>query len=147
MFNLSVKQVANKDTNANTVTKNPDEPKFTKVKLIQVNTSNSNWETKRLELLSTIEQNNADICIVSEANADVSNDIKINARNSLFKNYKIELKTVNDQNKARIAMIIRKEIPYTRCADLESKENSSVIIKLSESKVKNTFIVGTYREW
>ena len=124
MCNKTVKQDATINTNAKTVNKNPDEPKFTKVKIIQVNTSNSNWETKRLELLSTLEQNNADICIVSEANADVNNDIKVNARNNLFKNYKIELKTVNNQNKARVAVIIKKEIPYTRCIDLESKENS-----------------------
>ena len=33
MCNLSVNQDANKNTNATTVNKNPDEPKFTKVKI------------------------------------------------------------------------------------------------------------------
>ena len=86
---------------------------MTNLNILQLNTSNANWETKALELLTTIESHNTDICIVPEANADTTKAEKVYARNNMFKNYHIEVKTVNSQSKARIALII-KRISHTK---------------------------------
>ena len=105
-----------------------------KLNIVQVNTSNADWDTKQTELLTTIVNEDADICIVSESNSELNKPDKMAKRNSAFKNYKIEDKKVNNQNKSRISIIIKKEISSTRCTELEDINNST-IIKMS---IRNT---------
>ena len=110
--------------------------------MLQLNTSNANWETKSLELLTTIENNDTDVCIISEANADNSNAMKIYARNNMFKNYSIETKTVNSQTKARNAIVVKKTIPYKRCIELEDDDVSTIVLRIKESKNKSLYIIS-----
>ena len=118
-----------------------------KLNIIQLNTSNSDWDTKKYELITTITNLDADITIVSESNAEINNNEKMETRNTMFSNYNLEDKVINNQNKARVSLIIKKEIPYKRCTELESNNNSTIIIKVKEAKSKNMYIIGTYREW
>ena len=103
-----------------------------KLKIMQLNTSNADWNTKNLELITLIEKYDPDICIVPESNAETNNVDKMTIRKYVFSNYKIEDKVINSQNKARVSVIIRKDVPYTRCTQLEHPENSTIVIKTNE---------------
>ena len=136
----------------NTTTNNaPNSPTSTKtvnkLKIMQLNTSNADWNTKNLELITLIEKYDPDVCIVSESNAETNNADKMTIRKYVFSNYKIEDKVINSQNKARVSVIIRKDVPYTRCTQLEHPENSTIVIKTKETRAKSIFIIGTYRKW
>ena len=89
----------------------------------------------------TIEINNADITIVLEANVKIQNKDRIIERKNMFANYHLEDKVMNNQNKARISIVIKKNIPYTWCPELESENNSSIFFKVKEAKNKFTFVV------
>ena len=116
----------------NTTTNNaPNSPTSTKtvnkLKIMQLNTSNADWNTKNLELITLIETYDPDVCIVSESNAETNNADKMTIRKYVFSNYKIEDKVINSQNKARVSVIIRKDVPYTSCTELEHPENSTIL--------------------
>ena len=68
-------------------------------------------------------------------------------RTSMFSIYNIEDKVINNQHKARVSVIIKKEIPYKRCPELESDNHSTIVVKIKEAVNKHIFIIGTYREW
>ena len=55
--------------------------------IIQLNTSNSDFMTKKEELLTTLETNKADIGIISESNTGILNQDKTNERLARFKHY------------------------------------------------------------
>ena len=99
----------------NNLINNPKTSNIDKLTNIQLNTSNADWETKSNKLLTTIIDNSADICIISESNAEIKNQTKINNRNNLFDNYNIEDKAILNQSKAGISIVIHKNIKYTRC--------------------------------
>ena len=129
-------------------TTNPNNNKYVeRLNILQLNTSNANWDTRQLELLTTLVNNDADISIISEANAEVNKPDKMISRESVFKEYNIEDKLVNNQSRARISVIIKKGIYYNRCEHLESPNNSSIVLKFKESRSKDIYIVGSYREW
>ena len=129
-------------------TTNPNNNKYVeRLNILQLNTSNANWDTRQLELLTTLVNNDADISIISEANAEVNKPDKMISRESVFKEYNIEDKLVNNQSRARISVIIKKGIYYNRCEHLESPNNSSIALKFKESRSKDIYIVGSYREW
>ena len=77
-----------------------------KLTILQINSSNADFHTKRHELLATLRDNDPDITIISEANMEVSNIQRTMERNALFKNYNLEDKVVNNQHKARICIVI-----------------------------------------
>ena len=134
--------MCNNQANINTPKKLID-----KLILLQLNTSNADWETKKYELITTIENNNADVTIISESNAEINNDERMDNRKSMFSAYNIEDKVILGQSKARVSIVIKKEIYYKRCKDLESDENSMIVIRFNETKDKFVHLVGTYREW
>ena len=109
---------------------------MTKLNLLQLNTLNANQEKKAPELLTSVDKLEADVCILSEANADTNKVDKIEAGNNMFSNYNKETKNVNNQVKARIAMIIKKNVPYQRCKDLEDDDLSSIVNKIKETRNK-----------
>ena len=110
-----------------------------KLNIIQLNTSNSDWDTKKHKLITTITNLDADITIVSESNAEISNNEKMETRKNMFSNYSLEDKVIHNQNKARMTIIVKKEIPYKRCPELQSNNNSTIVIKVNESKSKNSW--------
>ena len=78
-----------------------------KLKVLQLNTSNADWNTKRFELITTIVNNDPDICIISESNAEVKDPDRMQTRSNMFTNYNLEDKIVNYQTKARVSIVIR----------------------------------------
>ena len=54
-------------------------------KILQLNSSNSDFKTKADKLLTTIEQNKAAITIVSEANIESTDQTKTDERKAKFK--------------------------------------------------------------
>ena len=101
-----------------------------KLTVIQLNTSNTDWDSKATELISTIVTNKADVCIVSESNAEINKPDKMTFRENMFNEYNIEDKTIKNQHKARVSIIINKKIKYTRCINLEDGNNSTIVIKI-----------------
>ena len=125
-------QRTNSNPNANTNNKFVE-----KLNILQINTSNANWDTRQYELLTTLTNNDADISIISEANAQLNKPDKLINRNSVFKEYNIEDKIINNQQKARLSIIIKKGIHYDRCEHLESSNNSTIVLKFKETKGKD----------
>ena len=62
-----------------------------KLKIIQLNTSNADWDSKKRELISTIAENDADITIISESNAELDNIQRMTERKSMFSLQKLEI--------------------------------------------------------
>ena len=65
------------------------------INVIQINCSNSNFNTKLDELAVTIKEQKADLIIISESNMEVLDPDKTLARASKFLNFKIEDKVIN----------------------------------------------------
>ena len=107
--------------------------------ILQINTSNANWSTKKDELLSTIIEHNADVTIVSEANPELNDQIKMTERTAMFKNYNLEDKPLNNSDKSRVSIIVKKGIEYKRMTDCETDDNSTIILKFKEAHSKWLF--------
>ena len=118
-----------------------------KLILLQLNTSNADWQTKKYELATTINNNNADITVISESNAEVNNSERMLDRKAMFAEYNIEDKVILGQNKARVSIVIKKEIHYTKCSELESVNNSTIVLRFKEANDKYVHLIGSYREW
>ena len=72
-------------TNTTTPNNDSNKPKntndkITNLTILQLNSSNSDWSTKRHELMTTINNNDADVVIVSEANVETTNPEKMEER-------------------------------------------------------------------
>ena len=87
-------------------------------KILQIYSSNSDWGTKEIELLATMNDNQADVTVVSEAN--LTNPHKNVITSSTYKDYKIENKPIRNNDRSRISVVINKTIQYTRLHNLES---------------------------
>ena len=118
-----------------------------KLSILQINSSNADFHTKRHELLAVIKDNDPDVTIISEANTELSNLQRTNERSILFKEYNLENKVINSQHKSRICIAIRKGIPYIRCSELESSNNSTIVLRFKENQLKSLYLIGSYREW
>ena len=85
-------------------------------------------------MVTTIKEYNADVCIVLEANADMTKFNKVEAwKKNMFSDYNIETKIVDNQHKARIALVVKKNVPYHRCKELGCDDQSSIVIKIKET--------------
>ena len=59
-----------------------------KTTILQVNSSNSDWITKQVELLNIINEHKSNITIASEANVEYEDTDKTTSRLSTFKDYR-----------------------------------------------------------
>ena len=75
-----------------------------KYRILQLNTSNCDFNTKLVELRATIDDKDADIIIISESNSEVEDTEKINDRQKAFPEYKFLDKLVPNNKKARCAL-------------------------------------------
>ena len=58
--------------------KSPNKIKtFNKLKIMQLKSSNADWNTKILELTTSVDKHDPDVCIVSESNTEINNADKI----------------------------------------------------------------------
>ena len=65
----------------------------------------------------------------------------------MFKDYNIEYKITNNNNKARVAVVLQSKIKYTRLLNLESNNNSTMVLKIRQTNRKYFILIATYREW
>ena len=85
----------NTDNNTHTKYKSKTNNKVTHIlngnitNILQINTSNADWTTKQLELITTINDNSADITVILEANNETENNERNKIRNVTFKDYNI----------------------------------------------------------
>ena len=115
------------------------------INIIQINSSNANFNSKLEELVVTMERQKADVCVISESNMEHSNPVKMTERKSKFPQYNIVDKIISNHDKARVSVLIHKEIKFTRLVDLEDDENPMILIKIKEKQGRNLVIAAIYR--
>ena len=76
--------------------------------IIQINKGNSKFHNVGKELLDVINENNVDICILSEANLDINCPETNICVFSTFKKFNIEIKTNVGTSNARMILTIKK---------------------------------------
>ena len=109
--------------------------------MISWNKGNSNFSTKRDDILITINRYHPDIFAIHEANYSIKNDGQILG-------YNIEHNTlVDNYTISRSLLIIKKGISYKRRYDLENKYISSIWVQINISKKKSILICSYYRQW
>ena len=91
--------------------------------VIQLNSSNSHFNTKLNELIVTTHEKKANVVIISEANMETNEPDKMEYRASKFPDYKIEDKVTANNPKARLTMLIKKDLHYKRLLEYEDDSN------------------------
>ena len=89
----SKQKVNNKETH--TINGNP-EILNKQINIIQINSSNANFNSKLEELVVTMERQKADVCVISESNMEHSNPVKMTERKSKFPQYNIVDKIISN---------------------------------------------------
>ena len=140
-------KVKAKENNKNLHTKNGNRKVINHYKIVQINGSNACFNTNIHELRITINENQSQIVVISEANVDVDNEDKIKERDDKFADFKFEDKLVKNHNKARICIMIHKNIKSIRLPQYEDEENSSIAIKIKDGKGRWIGIYGIYQQW
>ena len=93
-------------------------------KFLSWNKGNSNFETKRDDILITLQRQNPDIFAIHEANYSILKDRKI-------KGYNIEYNNLCDRNDiCRTITLIKNGISFKRRYDLEDKFISSIWLQI-----------------
>ena len=116
-------------------------------KILQINGSNADFNTKLIELKDTINENQSEVILISESNADVSNDLKMLQRSKEFPDYKFEDKLVDGNKFARNTVMIHKNLQHKRLPQFEDNLNSTTVIKFKDGKSKWVYLVSIYRQW
>ena len=62
----------------------------THYKILQINSSNADFNSKLIELEDTINENKSEIILISESNADVGDQKKMLERSKKFANYNLK---------------------------------------------------------
>ena len=117
LYNQTMSNKMNHITNGNIVCRK-------QIKIIQINKGISKFHNVGEELLLNINEANADICILSEANLDTEDVNSIRCSKNTFKDFNIETKATKGTSNARIALIIKKDLIYERMDLKESDENA-----------------------
>ena len=102
----------------------------------------SNFNSKLPELRSTVDTNNSDIVIVSEANFDLDDQDKYDEREKIFPDYNFIDKEVTGNRKARLTLMVKKPIKFGRISKYEDNENSTATIRVKDGHNKWLYIMG-----
>ena len=114
-----------KHTENGNVTKNDDNS----VKIMQINTANSKFNTFKERLLQLIKTEAPKVIVISESNID--NDLtKIATRQATFPNYKFEDKFFDNVETARVTIMIRDDVTYKRKILMENDTNATIVIEI-----------------
>ena len=107
------------------------------------NLGSKKWTNKRNQIQALVDQNQADIIFISEANLDELTPVY----ESLIQGYNITLpKTVSKNGTARLVMLTKNSLDFALKDDLMDDVFSSIWIKISRPGVKSLLICGLYRE-
>ena len=104
----------------------------THYKILQINSSNCDFNKKLVELRAMINEHKSDIVLISEANADVEDSVKMTARAKMFPDFHIEDKLVTGNKRARCSVMVSTEIEYQRVKRYEDDVNSTLVVKVME---------------
>ena len=118
-----------------------------KINIIQINTSNANFNTKLNELRLITERKRADVVIVSESNMETNNVLKINKRQNKFPNYTFIDKVTGNSDKARVTLMIDNDIKFERLPNYEDNTNPMIVVRVKETRGRHLVIVAIYRQW
>ena len=116
-------------------------------KIMQINSSNSDFKTKIPELTAMIHENKSDIIVISKANSETNDPERMTLREKSFPNFNFEDKLVNGETKARCCIMINRDIKHEKLAKYEDPLNSSIAIRVKDGNSKWLYILGIYRQW
>ena len=109
--------------------------------LLSWNKGNSNFSTRRDDILITLDRLKPDIFSIHEANFSIKNDRKIIG-------YKIESNNlIHGNDICRTVTLIKDGISYKRRYDLEDKYISSIWLQIFISKRVSILVCSYYRQW
>ena len=90
-----------------------------------------------------LEKHNPSILCLNEANIKPEH-----IKDLEFTDYKIEVDNlINDRGLARTAVIIHKDVSYTRLTSHEPKNTSTVVLRLGLKNNKKFILMSWYRQW
>ena len=118
-----------------------------KINILQLNASNSDFNSKIDELITTVDRLKGDIVIISESNMDDKDKKKLLERSNKFPDFQIVDKLITGVDKARVTILVKKDIKFTRLNVYEDDTNPRILLKIREKKGKNLVIAGLYRQW
>ena len=112
--------------------------------IIQYNKGSSYMENVLVPLEDFMQTHRPSITMLSEANFDFNERLDINERYyPWLSQYAMEgSKFVGNLKRSRVMSLIRKDLQYKRCHDLEPDGLSSVFLELSISKHKKIYFIG-----
>ena len=140
-------KVKAKENNKNLPAENGNKKVINHYKVLQINGSHACFNTKIQELRTTINENQSQIVVLSEANVDKNDEKKMKEREDKFTDFNFEDKMVKNHDKARICIMIHKNINYNRLPQYEDDENSSITIKIKDGKGRWIGVYGIYHQW
>ena len=112
--------------------------KMNDFKMVHINKGNSNFENKYDDLLQLLNVFRPHLLSIQEANYNVESD-------KFFKGYKLEYNCLTKSCKmARTVVLIRDDIPYERCLQLENEYISSIWIQIYMSKTQSFYVMSAY---
>ena len=94
-----------------------------------------------------MKDSNAEVTIISEANTELNNTEEMHVRNVLFSEYCLEDKGILHRHNSRIKVTIKNGLPIVQCRELESDNNSTMVLKFKENEVKSLYLIGSYHQW
>ena len=121
--------------------------KTSHIKVLQLNSSNADFETKSLELRTTVNYNKSDVVLISESNMDTKSQEKLDNRAKDFPDYKFMDKTIDGHSKARMTVMVSNDTKFERLEKLEDNINPLIVFRVKDAKNKWTNCISAYRQW
>ena len=107
------------------------------------NLGSKKWKNKLNQIQALVDQNNADLIFISEANLDEMTPL----HESIISGYNITLpKTVVRNGTARLVLLTKESLQFELRSDLMDDIVSSIWLKISRKGQKSILVCGIYRE-
>ena len=101
------------------------------------------WKNKVNQIQALVDQNNADIIFISEANLDETTPVY----ESQISGYKITFPLTVDRNgTARLVLLTKESLNFELRKDLMDNIVTSIWLKISRQGLKSILVCGVYRE-
>ena len=113
------------------------------IRIMQINTANSKFDSFKIRLLQIIKEESPKVVIISESNIDNDNS-KFASRQALFPNYKFEDKFFENHDTARLTAMIRNDVISKRRKDKENYSNCTIVLEINKTKKEKLQVVANY---